>query len=382
MSRPEDHRVAEALAMDIAQIVDLLGISGLKRAGRELTGPCPQCGGRDRFSVNTSKRVFNCRRCGATGGNVDLVMFTLSLAFPAALSWLCGERQELTPEQRRERERKAAENKRRNDERAQRERERAIAAAREIWKAAAPAEGTAVRGYLRLRGISDAAWPILPPAIRFHPALPYMQQIDGRWVEVYRGPAMVAAMQGRDDRFRGVHRTWIDLDQPKGKPVILHPETGERLKVKLTLGSAKGSAIRLTPPSPVLVMGEGIETTASALVTGLPSGAAYWSGISLGNMGGARQLGQGLRFAGVPDMSDADAFVPPHGTERLIFIQDGDSDPKLTRAKLLAGLRRAMMLRPGLRAQIVHAGAGVDLNDVLLGNDRAASTNDKGQSND
>ena len=68
-------------------------------------------------------------------------------------------------------------------------------------------------------------------------------------------------------------------------------------------------------------------------------------------MGGQRQLGQGLKFAGVPDMGDTDAFVPPQGTERLIFIQVGDSDPKLTRAKLLAGLRRAMILRPGLRAQ-------------------------------
>ena len=50
-------------------------------------------------------------------------------------------------------------------------------------------------------------------------------------------------------------------------------------------------------------------------------------------------------------------------------MQDGDSEPRLTRAKLVAGLRRAMLLRPGLKAQIVHAGAGVDLNDVLMGAD-------------
>jgi hypothetical protein len=30
-------------------------------------------------------------------------------------------------------------------------------------------------------------------------------------------------------------------------------------------------------------------------------------------------------------------------------------------------LRRAMAVRPGLKGQIVQAGAGVDLNDVLLG---------------
>lgn len=378
----DDHRVADALAMDIDRIVDLLGIAGLKRAGRELTGPCPQCGGRDRFSVNLSKRVYNCRRCGGTGGNIDLVMFTLGRSFPAALDWLCGDRQELSASELAERERRALENKRRNEERSQRERARSIRQAQEIWTACLPAEGTAVRDYLSLRGIDAQAWPALPPAIRFHPHLPYMQQISGQWIEIHRGPAMVAAMQGPDGRFRGVHRTWIDASQPKGKPVILHPETGERLKVKLTLGSAKGSAIRLTRAAPVMVMGEGIETTASALVADIPEGAGYWAGISLGNMGGQRQLGQGLKFAGLPDMSDADAWVPPIGTDRLIFIQDGDSEPKLTRAKLLAGLRRAMIARPGLRGQIVHPGQGVDLNDVLLGNDPAAANNHKGQYND
>jgi hypothetical protein len=39
-------------------------------------GPCPRCGGTDRFSVNVKKQVFNCRRCGAKGrGAVDLTMF-------------------------------------------------------------------------------------------------------------------------------------------------------------------------------------------------------------------------------------------------------------------------------------------------------------------
>jgi hypothetical protein len=27
----------------------------------ERVGPCPVCGGRDRFSINTKKRVWNCR---------------------------------------------------------------------------------------------------------------------------------------------------------------------------------------------------------------------------------------------------------------------------------------------------------------------------------
>jgi hypothetical protein len=45
---------------------------------------------------------------------------------------------------------------------------------------------------------------------------------------------------------------------------------------------------------------------------------------------------------------------------------DGDSEPRDTRAKLLAGARRAMLRRPGLRAQIAPCPQGKDLNDVLL----------------
>ena len=33
----------------------------------------------------------------------------------------------------------------------------------------------------------------------------------------------------------------------------------------------------------------------------------------------------------------------------------------------LSGLRRAMALRPGLTAAIVHPGEGIDMNDLLMG---------------
>ena len=39
----------------------------LKRSGAELIGPCPKCGGEDRFAVNLNKQVFNCRGCNARG---------------------------------------------------------------------------------------------------------------------------------------------------------------------------------------------------------------------------------------------------------------------------------------------------------------------------
>ena len=33
----------------------------LKRVGSEYVGPCPGCGGRDRFAVSPRKGLFNCR---------------------------------------------------------------------------------------------------------------------------------------------------------------------------------------------------------------------------------------------------------------------------------------------------------------------------------
>ncbi|MBL3587775.1 hypothetical protein JMM61_20930, partial [Rhodovulum sulfidophilum] len=40
--------------------------------------------------------------------------------------------------------------------------------------------------------------------------------------EIHRGPAMVALVQAPGGRGSGIHRTWLDLDQPKGKAVIAH----------------------------------------------------------------------------------------------------------------------------------------------------------------
>jgi hypothetical protein len=61
---------------------------------RLVAGPCPQCGGKDRFSVHLGKQVFNCRGCGAKGrGAIDLVMFLDRCAFLAAVETIVGEPQ-------------------------------------------------------------------------------------------------------------------------------------------------------------------------------------------------------------------------------------------------------------------------------------------------
>ena len=195
------------------------------------------------------------------------------------------------------------------------------------------------------------------------------------------GPAMLAKMVQPDGSFGGVHRTWLDLSKPKGKIQIeLFGEFRAKnnkdtcFDAKKTLGSKKGGTIRLALPSgaDTMVVGEGIETTFTAMVSGVFSGAAFICAIDLGNMAGERIAVKvpgkrpSKRLSTIPDLNDLRAFVPPRWVKRLVFIQDGDSDPDFTRSQLNAGLQRAMALRPGIQCQIWPAPAGLDLNDALL----------------
>ncbi len=368
MSFAPDPRIEQAKAIPIGEVVDRLGIEGLRRSGGELVGPCPLCGGRDRFGVNTRSGQFLCRKCDIRGGDgPGLVMAVRGVDFPGALDFLCGSRAAPldTAEQARRRQAARAAERRRAEESA-RYRAAAIARAGEIWRQARGAEKSVVARYLAGRGLRMDRLGRFPPCLRVIPDHEYFRKVDGQVVR-HNGPCMVAAIQAPDRRLVAVHQTWIEARPPHGKARILHG--GQAQPAKLVRGSKKGGAIRLWTPKEfdTLVMGEGIETTLSALVADAVPGAAYWAGVDLGNMAGRMRHVPGKRHSGLPDMSDGVAFVPPPWVRRLIFIQDGDSEPAMTRAKLECGLRRAMALVPGLRGQIVQAGEGVDLNDVLVG---------------
>ena len=67
------------------------------RGGIERCGPCPVCGGDDRFSINTEKQVWNCRGCGKGGDVIDLVRHIDGSDFTAACTKLAGERSQANP---------------------------------------------------------------------------------------------------------------------------------------------------------------------------------------------------------------------------------------------------------------------------------------------
>lgn len=367
--RRDDPRVPEARAIPLAEVVARLDVPGLHRTGHELVGPCPVCGGSDRFGVNARKGVWQCRRCGGKGDGIALVRFVLGCDFVAALDWLVGQAcVQIDPAEAARRAAERARAKAAAEARAEKERRDAIAQAVAIWKQGEPGERSpTVRAYLSLRGLTSDLLPVVPPTLRYHPDLPYTirDAERGGWKRVHSGPAMLAAIQAPDGRVTAVHRTWIDLRQPKGKARIT--ADGRDLPAKKVLGSKKGGAIRLSTAAPVMVMGEGIETTLTAMVTGTCAPAAYWAGVDLGNMAGRARPAPGKRRGDLPDMSDAEALVPPLGTTRLVYVMDGDSDPASTRAQLLTGLRRAMIARPGLTGHILPVPVGRDLNDLLMG---------------
>ncbi len=380
MSYPEDPRVMDAKAIPMKEVVFRLGIARLVPAGTEMIGPCPLCGGKDRFGINLRSNLFQCRKCDIAGGDqIALVMQVQNMSFPEALTWLCGDAPAtIDPEEMQRRREKAAAADAKQAEGQARYRRYAINDAKRIWQRASARECNIVRAYLAARGISAAMLPDLPRALRLLPDHPYVKKVDGQLVTCHRGPCMVAAVQASDGMLEAVHQTWISATPPHGKAEI--SQDGTSMPAKLVRGSKKGGAIRLHTPRGVgtLIMGEGIETTLTAMVAAPFPDAAYWAGVDLGNMAGRMQKIAGTRHSGLPDMADDAAFVPPPWVRRLIFIQDGDSAAASTRAKLECGLRRAMACVPGLKGQIVHAGDGVDLNDVL----NATKETDNGNSQD
>jgi hypothetical protein len=85
--------------VSIADEINRRGII-LKRRGAELIGPCPLCGGKDRFSVNPSKGVWNCRGCKPPDTAGDIIGFVQhfdKLTAVEAASKLVGEEPQRRP---------------------------------------------------------------------------------------------------------------------------------------------------------------------------------------------------------------------------------------------------------------------------------------------
>ncbi len=151
-----------------------------------------------------------------------------------------------------------------------------------LWNGSEPAVGTLVQEYGIARALPDLA---ASTALRFRLETPHPE--GGRL------PAMIALVTDATGAPIAVHRTYLRHDGT-GKAAV-EP-------AKASLGPVWGGAIRLDPVAPELVIGEGIETSASAAVLlGLPA----WAALSAGNL--------------------ADGLVLPPEVRSVVIAADPDS---------------------------------------------------------
>jgi hypothetical protein len=84
--------VAKARAVLIEEEVERRGIS--LRGKIDRCGPCPRCGGEDRFSINVREQLWNCRKCKTKQDKGDVIGFVQwydGVDFVTAATTLAGE---------------------------------------------------------------------------------------------------------------------------------------------------------------------------------------------------------------------------------------------------------------------------------------------------
>lgn len=205
------------------------------------------------------------------------------------------------------------------------------------------AEAVAVRG--RKQAAARRLFCGSTVTTAFDPAGCYLTRrglphLIGRMALRYRGdcqhpqgsrlPALIAEVVDATGQSVACHRTYLTLDGTKAN---VDP-------VKASLGPVWGGAVRLDPAAPELVIGEGIETAASAgLLLGLPA----WAAISAGNM--------------------ACGLLLPPEVQAVVIAADNDANGI---GKEAAGAASTRWRAEGRRVRIATPDTvGQDFNDVL-----------------
>lgn len=353
----------------------------LRQRGNKFTGPCPMHSRNPNAADSTS---FDCDAegwlcagpCSDGGDVIKLVMLREGIDFRAAVEFLGGTRQVDPAEAKRAEEsrtRRQAEREAEHNDWREKERGRAW----DLLQYGRPIAGTAVETYLRDRRGLDFPADV---RLRFDPAARLYVEDRPKFRLVHSGPAMLAAIQ-RAGRFAGVHMTWLDLDQPKGKAKIIDPKSGAMLPSKKMRGSKKGGHVDLTGcrEPRELIIGEGIEKVL-AIWTAYRAGGrdldhvGFWTSADLGNLAGKAAAtvphpslktdkGRMPRVPGpVPDL-DAPALIIPETVERLILLGDSTSDRFTTECVLARAAER--YAAPGRAVLAAWAPDGCDFDDLL-----------------
>lgn len=268
-------------------ILASMGLDDKQLSGRH--GPCPMCGGKDRFRFDDKdgNGTFYCSHCGSDSG-IGLVMRFKDCDFKTAAQLVSDAAGFVKSEKYKSA--KTDESK--------------VVALRKLWAETSPVQhGDPVSGYLWNRGLKIDAYPM---ALRTHPGLAY------REAEKFYGkfPAMVALVTGPDGKGVTLHRTYLKDGKKASVP------SPKKLMPGLPI---KGAAIRLFAAGECLGVAEGVETAiAASILFDVP----VWSCVSA---------------------SGIESFEPPESVQRLVVF--GDKDDSFTGQAAAYALAKRMQLR-------------------------------------
>jgi phage/plasmid primase-like uncharacterized protein len=281
--------------MDARELAEKLN---LKKFPRSWRGDCPVCSYQRAFSIRSGKDkkpvLFCSNGCGWE-------------QFKDVLDRIGGG---WTPPEKADDANIAA--------RREQQKERAL----QLRNGSTPTLKTIAQTYLNWRGIPDLA---ASPALRFRADTPH-PEIKGRF------PAMISEVVDVNGKFLAIQRTFLRRDG-RGKADMEPP--------RATLAPIWGGSIRLQPHDPnlPLVIGEGLETSASA---GVLIGAPAWAALSAGNL--------------------AKGLVLPAEVQNIIIAADPDEPGE--RAAQQAAVR---WQGEGRKVRIARPSGNGDFNDLLLG---------------
>jgi putative DNA primase/helicase len=326
MSAPFNDWVARARAVPIEHELERRGI---RLHGKiERTGPCPRCGGHDRFSINTRKGLWNCRGCEVGGDNIKFVEHFDGVDFITACMTLAGKPRETKATRgllggRADYLPRGASAPRRNEDASR------TARAFRIWRNSRNGADTIASRYLASRGIVLDRWPA---SLRFRPHCPRPKDHAGNLLPPL--PAMVALVEHVECGTAAVHCTYLRQDGS---------DKADIEKPKAIFGPVAGGAVRFGAPraGQWLAVAEGIETALSvAAACSMPA----WAALSAGGI-------ENLR-------------LPPEATHILVCA-DHDANGVGERA---AHDGAARWVAEGRRVRVaMPPEPGTDFNDVLTG---------------
>ena len=189
-------------------------------------------------------------------------------------------------------------------------------AALAIWQTSESITGSLAEKYLASRGLT------LPgtPALRFHSRL---RHSSGLFL-----PAMVALVRRLDGEPVGIHRTFLKHDGTGKADVV--PQ-------RLMLGPCRGGCVRLGLADAEIMVGEGIETTISAMIS---TGKVGWAALST----------SGLR---------ALDFHQPFETSSFWLMA-------MIRERLPRSLRPGVGAEKAAAIRVARPPDGGDFNDILM----------------